>query len=396
MSRSAFVMWSVMAALGLAGAVAPLAARELPVGFLSLADDERYAIQALEKGYPAAPAGRAIVAAKLALDDAAFGLQAAGFDTSRVIPLEAADLAGIPGAIDALARQGVRHIVLELPAAGVVSATTAARGKNLILFNAAAPEDALRAAQCAPHLLHTLPSQAMLSDALAQWLVSRKWTRPLVLHGPGPQDALLLAAFNRSAKRFGLKPVAQRVFTLSNDPRERDLGNVRLLTANADYEVVVVLDAAGEFARALPYRTLLARPVVGSNGLSPQAWSNWYERHGAPQLNRRFFRLANRAMGSYDWAAWLATRAIADLVSQDAKAGFAQQLKSLKQGELTFDGYKGQAVSFCAWDGQLRQPLLLVHGNGIAELAPVEGFLHPKSVLDTLGFDAAETGCKAP
>jgi ABC transporter substrate binding protein (PQQ-dependent alcohol dehydrogenase system) len=159
---------------------------------------------------------------------------------------------------------------------------------------------------------------------------------------------------------------------------------------------VVVLDSAGEFARDLPYRTVLPRPVLGSNGLTAQAWSTWYERNGAPQLNRRFFRQTRRAMGSYDWAAWLATRAVAEVVSQDAKATVAQQLKALRQGSVALDGYKGQAVSFRAWDGQLRQPLMLAHGNGVAEIAPVEGFLHPKSVLDTLGFDAAETGCKTP
>ena len=396
MNRTALRLRLALAAFAISGAALPAAARELAVGFLSLATDERYSVQALEKGYPSAPAGRSIAAAQLALEDAAFGLESAGFDKARVVPLEAVDLAAIPAAIEALARQGVRHLVLELPAAGVVSATAAARGKDLMLLNIAASDDALRADQCAPHLLHTLPSQAMASDALAQWLVSRKWTRPLVLYGPGAQDALLLAAFTRSAKRFGLKPVAQRAFTLSNDPRERDLGNVRLLTANAEYDVVMVLDAAGEFARDLPYRTLLPRPVIGSNGLTAQAWSPWYERHGAPQLNRRFFKRTSRAMGSTDWAAWLATRAIAEVISQDANAGVARQLKALKQGSVTVDGYKGQALSFRAWDGQLRQPLMLAHGNGVAELAPIEGFLHPKTVLDTLGFDAAETGCKTP
>jgi ABC transporter substrate binding protein (PQQ-dependent alcohol dehydrogenase system) len=380
----------------LLGASASALAADFSVGLLSLASDERYTAQALEKAYPDAPAGRALAAAKLALEDASFALQGVGFEQSRVIAAEAADLAGLPAALDGLIRQGVRHVVLELPAAAVVQVTAAARGKDLLLINAAAPDDALRAAQCAPFLLHTLPSHAMQADALAQVLVARKWNKPLLLVGPLPQDQLLMAAFSRSAKRFGLKPVAQRPFKLSGDPRERELGNARLLTAGVDYDAVVVLDSAGEFARDLPYRTVLPRPVLGSNGLTSQAWSPWYERHGAPQLNRRFFRQTRRAMGSYDWATWLATRAIAEVVSQDAKAGLAKQLKSLRQGDLTFDGYKGQALSFRAWDGQLRQPLMLAHGNGIAELAPVEGFLHPKTVLDTLGFDAAETGCKNP
>lgn len=375
---------------------APLVAREFAVGLLSLADDERYAVQAIEKAYPDAPSGRSAVAAQVALDDAVFTLQAAGWSKGRLVAAEASDLAGLPAALAGLLKQGVRHIVLELPAAGVVQVTAAARGKDVMLINAAAPEDALRAAQCAPYLLHALPSHAMQADALAQLLAARKWNKPLLLHGPSPQDQLLLSAFVRSAKRFGLKPVAQRAFKLSNDPRERELGNARLLTAGVDYDVVVVLDAAGEFARDLPYRTVLPRPVVGSSGLTAQAWSIWYERHGAPQLNRRFFKRSGRAMGSYDWATWLATRAVVEIASHDAKAGIAQQLKTLKQGDVAMDGYKGTRLGFRAWDGQLRQPLLLAHGNGVAETAPIAGFLHPRTALDTLGFDAAETGCKTP
>ena len=386
----------LLAALCLAFASAGAAAADFSMGLLTLATDERFSPQALEKAYPDAPSGRSLAAAQLALEDASFALQGAGFEKGRVVVVEAPDAAGLQAALASLIKQGVRHVVLELPAAAVVQVTEAARGKDVLLINAAAPDDALRAAQCAPHLLHTLPSHAMQADALAQMLVARKWTRPLLLTGPLAQDQLLAAAFNRSAKRFGIKPVAQRPFKLSSDPRERELGNARLLTASIDYDTVVVLDSAGEFARDLPYRTVLPRPVVGSNGLTAQAWSPTYERHGAPQLNRRFFKRTSRVMGSYDWAVWLAARAIAEVVSQDAKASLAVQLKALKQGGITVDGYKGQALTFRAWDGQLRQPLMLAHGNGVAEMAPIEGFLHPKTVLDTLGFDAADTACKAP
>ncbi len=386
----------MLGALALACLLTPAGAREFPVGLLSLAGDERYSVQSTDKAYPDWPGGRAAAAVQIALDDSAFTLQSAGWSAARVVAVEAPNLAGLAAALESLIKQGVRHVVLELPAEGVVQATAAARGKELLLMNAAAPEDALRAAQCAPYLLHTLPSHAMQADALAQLLATRKWGKPLLLHGPSAQDQLLLTAFQRSAKRFGIKPVAQRAFKLSNDPRERELGNVRLLTASADYDVIVVLDAGGEFARDLPYRSVLPRPVVGSNGLTAQAWSMWHERNGAPQLNRRFFKRSGRAMGSYDWAAWLATRALVEAAARDASAGVAQQLKALKQGDVGLDGYKGQRLSFRAWDGQLRQPLLLVHGNGLAETAPIEGFLHPRTTLDTLGFDAPETGCKTP
>ena len=365
------------------------------VGLLTQADDERYDPTVLQRGFPDAPLGRSAPAAQIALNDSAFILQGAGLTDSRLLPLEAANAAGLPGLLEQLLRQGVGHVVLELPAAGVAAVAAAARGKDVILYNAAAPEDALRAAQCAPQLLHTLPSHAMQMDAIAQLLVARKWARPLVLVGPTPGDALLLAAWQRAARRFGVKPVAQKPFKLSNDPRERALGNVRLLTAEREYDAIVVLDAQGEFAREVPYQTVLPRPVVGSNGLTAQAWHALWERDGAPQLSRRFLRRTNRPMGSYDWASWIAVRAAAEVTGTFAKATPAQQLQALRQGAVAVDGYKGQRLTFRGWDGQLRQPLLLAYGTGVAETAPLEGFLHPRSTLDTLGFDAAESGCKA-
>jgi ABC transporter substrate binding protein (PQQ-dependent alcohol dehydrogenase system) len=386
-------------ALLLAGAAAAVPARAqqrvFPLGLLTQADDGRYTPQVLQQGFPDAPAGRSAGAGEIALNDSLVTLQLAGWTSTQLLRGDAANAAGLPAALQQLLGRGVHHVVLELPAAGVAAVVAAAVGKDVMLFNAAAPEDALRAGQCAPHLLHTLPSHAMQMDAIAQLLVARKWSRPLLLVGPAPGDRLLHAAWQRAARRFGIKPVAERVFKLSNDPRERDQGSVRLLTSEREYDAVVVLDAQGEFARDLPYRTVLPRPVLGSNGLTAQAWSPYYERHGAPQLSRRFLRRTGRAMGSYDWATWIAARTAAEIASTYNKASIAQQLQALRQGAVAMDGYKGQRLTFRGWDGQLRQPLLLAHGNGVADVAPLEGFLHPRSALDTLGYDAPETGCKA-
>jgi ABC transporter substrate binding protein (PQQ-dependent alcohol dehydrogenase system) len=99
-------------------------------------------------------------------------------------------------------------------------------------------------------------------------------------------------------------------------------------------------------------------------------------------------------MGSYDWATWIAGRAAAEAASAFNKATIPQQLEALRQGAISVDGYKGQRLTFRGWDGQLRQPLLLAYGSGVAATAPLEGFLHPRSTLDTLGYDAPETGCR--
>ncbi|HYE39954.1 MAG TPA: ABC transporter substrate-binding protein, partial [Ramlibacter sp.] len=349
-----------------AGAAPALAQqRVFSLGLLTQEDDERYAPQALQQGLADAPAGRSAPAARIALNDSAVNLQMAVWTTSRLVEAQAPDAEGVAEAMRQLLREGVQHVVLELPADGVAVAAAAAAGQDVILFNAAAPQDALRAADCAPNLLHTLPSHAMQMDAIAQLLVARKWSRPLVLVGPTRADRLLQAAWQRSARRFGVRPVAQKAFKLSSDPRERDLGNVRLLTAEREYDAVVVLDAQGEFAREVPYRTILPRPVLGSSGVVAQAWSPFHERYGAPQLSRRFLRRAGRPMGGYDWATWMAARAAAEVVAAFNKSTVMQQLQALRQGAVALDGYKGQRLGFRAWDGQLRQPLLLAHGHGV-------------------------------
>lgn len=369
-------------------------ARELRVGMLSLADDGRYDVQALEKRYPKLPTGRSAAAVQVALDESEFNLRSAGFTAWKVIGAEARDPADLAAALEGLVRKGVQQVVLDLPAPEVAAVARLAKGKNLLLLNTAAPEDALRAAQCSTQLLHTLPSHAMDADALAQYLTSRKWGKVLVLYGPQPQDQLLLQAFNRSAKRFGLKTVAQRPFKLSADPRERDLGNVLLLTGGVEHDAVVVLDGDGEFARTVPYATQLPRPVVGSNGLTVQAWHWTFERYGAPQLNRRVGRGTKRTMDSFDWAAWIAGKAVVEANVRWPKEKAIEQAQRLRQDDVSLDGFKGLRLTFRAWDGQLRQPLLLTHGDGVVAQAPVDGFLHPRSVLDTLGMDQSESGCK--
>jgi ABC transporter substrate binding protein (PQQ-dependent alcohol dehydrogenase system) len=188
--------------------------------------------------------------------------------------------------------------------------------------------------------------------------------------------------------------VGSKPFKLSADPRERDLANPLLLT-QGNYDVVWVVDSDGEFARGLPYRTALARPVVGDAGLVALAWHASFERYGAPQVSRRFAKAAGRPMQGQDWAAWLAGKALAAAAvaaSSSAKPAPGAFQKALIESEL--DGSKGTAMGFRTWDGQLRQPLLMGDGQSVVATAPVDGILHPKNALDTLGADAPEKLCK--
>lgn len=383
--------------LGWLGAQASLAAAPVTVtvAVISLADDARYAPRRLERAYPGHPQGRPWDAARLAADEAAVEMQMAGIEL-KIREVLLPDLQALPKALSELKAARVQHLLADLPMPAMrqlVQTAPAALGGAMV-FNAGLDEDTLRGEQCAVHLLHTYPSQQMFSDALAQYLAARSWRKVLLLQGPQPGDQLQGDALNRSARRYGLKIIQTRPFKLSGDPRERDLFNTRLLTADRDHEVVTVMDSQGEFARTLPYATQWPRPVAGANGLMAQVWHPQWERNGGPQLSRRFQKLAKRPMQGHDWAAWIAVKAVAAVLVEEPKANIAQQLKRLRSGTLYLDGFKGPRLSFRPWDGQLRQPLFLGHGDGVVGLAPLEGVLHPTEVLDTLGMDEKESACR--
>ena len=371
------------------------APKTAPLGFayLELDDDPRYLDDKLHARNLAQPEGRPYPGAEAALKESSFAISAAGLAPSLERVTER-DAAGLQAAIDRLQKKGVRYFLADLPGPVLAQLAAATRGRELLLYNVSAPDDALRQAQCQRHLLHVIPNHAMEADAMAQYLVERKWRNVLVLRGPQPDDTLQVTAFERAAKRFGLKIVATRNFLLSNDPRQRDLGNVGLLTTGVDYDAVYVADSDGEFARSLPYRTVKARPVLGSEGLVAAAWHWSWERHGAPQLNNRFEKQAGRRMGASDWAAWMAVKSVIEAVQRTNSADFKQIAAYLRGQEITLDGFKGNRLSFRPWDNQLRQPLLYATHNAVVERAPFDGFLHQSNKLDTLGFDAPDSQCR--
>lgn len=351
-------------------------------------DDKRTFFRTLSQ-----PPGNPYAGAEVAMRESRFVGQALKIDF-KLDRATGADTGALLAQLDRLHAEGVRYFLVDAPAAVLAELGRATRGKELLLFNVSAADDALRQAQCQPHVFHTLPNHAMQADAIAQFLVSNKWRSILLLEGPLAEDKLIATAFERAAKRFGLKITDKRSFVLSNDPRQRNQGNVGLLTAGSDYDAIFVADSDGEFARGVPYRSVRPRPVVGSEGLVAEAWHWAWERHGAPQLTSRMIKQADRHPGSADWAAWMAVKAVVEAVVRTENAPFPKLVAYLAGEDITLDGFKGNRLGFRAWDRQLRQPLLIATHNAVIERAPIDGFLHQHNNMDTLGFDQRDSQCK--
>jgi len=366
----------------------------VPIVYVELAEDQRYepvraygrvVLEARDHPFAGAQAG---------LEDARALSRSSGAEhqLSRVTARSAQEMsAAVLKAVD----EGVNFFLVDAPADVLRVVAAAVKGRDVLLFNVSAPEDSLRRDLCAREVVHTMPSRAQLMDGLTQFLVSRKWRDYLVLRGPRPGDLEMAAAFERSAKKFGARIVATRDFTPGTDPREREKNNVGLLSAiNRDWDVTFVADMDFDFAREVSYRTIRPRPVVGSIDLEPLAWHWTWAHNGAPQLNTRFMRLSGgRHMGSADWSAWMAVKIIAQSALRTKSTDFKiRRTFILKEGY--FDGDKGEAMSIRPWDHQLRQAVLLASPFSVIAAAPMEGFLHQRDVLDTLGDDEPETSCR--
>ena len=370
------------------------------IGYIQIPDDIRYAREFVYARIPAVPRNRPLLGAQLALNEANENGRFLGIQYEMLIH-DGTDVDEIAAWIRQVRdEQGVHFFVLDLGTEDIKALTQATRGEDVVLINATDSADTLRGEFCAPHLLHTAPSYAMILDALTQYLVFQSWVRILVLQGPMPDDAKLVAALQRSARRNGLNIIDVRPFVSSNDPRERELNNVRLMTAGTrDYDVVFIADTDGEFGRYVPYQTVRARPVVGTTGLVAASWHWTFERHGAPQINSRFYRLAEasgnpRFMYGPDWAAWAAVRSAATATARTRSVDYQINIDYMRSDQLRFDGYTGFQLDFRTWDNQLRENILISTSDAVIARAPLDKFEHAINDLDTLGVDRSETACR--
>lgn len=274
-------------------------------------------------------------------------------------------------------------------------------GDKAIVLNARATDDRLRAEDCRANLLHTAPSDAMLTDALAQYLVWKKWTDWFLIEGSHPEDKALADAYRRAAKKFGAKIVEERVYEDTGGARRSDSGTVQVQAQMpaftqraAEHDVVIAADRSDVFAVHLPYHTWEPRPVAGSAGLVPESWHPSHEAWGATQFQSRFEKQAGRFAQEDDYQAWAAIRVLGEAATRTQGGDFATIHDFVLSDKFDLAAFKGQKLTFRDWDGQLRQPILLTTDKVVVSVSPQAEFLHQVSQLDTLGIDRPETACK--
>ena len=287
-------------------------------------------------------------------------------------------------------------LILDAPRDVLLTIADLPEAKEALLFNASAADVSLRDGDCRANLLHSLPSYAMRTDALAQLLVTKRWTDLVMIAGTYPEDMAYAAALRRSLGKFGLKLADEKTWDVNADMRRTASQEIPLFTqAFGDYDAMILADEAQDFGRYVLYNTWQPRPIVGSEGVSALTWSPVIEQWGAAQLQSRFAQQNGRKMRSVDYAAWAAIRTLGEAVTRTNATDATTLMGYILSDAFELAGFKGRPLTYRSWNGQLRQPIALAHPRALVAQAPLEGFLHQTNEMDSLGLDRPESTCEA-
>lgn len=289
--------------------------------------------------------------------------------------------------------EGQRLFLLDAPTS-TLRTLAADLGDQALIFNVSNSDNELRLSGCYANLFHTYPSRAMITDALLQWLKARRMDEVLLIKGARTEDQAYAEAVKRSAQRFGVELVDELEWDFDTDLRRAAQQELPLFSQTEEYDFVIVADESGDFGEYVPFNTWYPRPVGGTQGLVSTGWHRVVEQWGAAQLQSRFEDLTGRWMNAQDYAAWAAVRSVAEAVTRTKSAEPQSVRDFILSEQFELAAFKGRPLSFRGWNQQLRQPIALIHPRALVSMSPQEGFLHPRSELDTLGFDEPESECR--
>ena len=372
----------------------PVAAEQIDIVYLGLTATQHIASTLIDPP----PTDSGLRGAQLAIADTNTTGRFTG-QTFAMQVLAAPDADAVAKAFAGSLAAGKKLFVANLPADLLLKLADMDGAKNAVILDATSEDDRLRQADCRANMLHIQPSRAMLADALMQYLVSKNWSRIMLLVGRDPADTLYADAVRAAAEKFQISIRADRPWTFNAAAQQADTGHyqvndeVKKATQGVTYDVLVVADEADHFGDELAYRTDTPRPIAGTQGLTPASWSRAMDEYASTQLQTRFFHTVGRWMNAQDYGGWLAVRSIGEAATRATTADPARIIAYLHGADFTVSGYKGPELTFRPWDGQLRQPVLLADDRSLVSISPQPGFLHQTNDLDSLGVDQPESTC---
>ncbi len=130
----------------------------------------------------------------------------------------------------AILKSGDALIIADLEPRDLLAVADLPEAANSVMLNVRSDQDDLREQDCRQNVFHILPSYAMRADALAQYLIWKRWNRWFLVTGKTAKDKAYTQAVKRAAKRFGGKIVEERAFEFDAGNRRTDSGHQQIQT----------------------------------------------------------------------------------------------------------------------------------------------------------------------
>ncbi len=299
--------------------------------------------------------------------------------------------------------KGDRFIIADLEPADLLAVADLPEAKDAVIMNIRSSATSLRQEQCRVNVFHIIPDYAMRADALAQYLIWKKWPRWFVIR----RDTPARPGLSRSGETLGRAASAARWSRTRSTICRPALGTWTRATSRSRRRSrwrprprPTTTWCGSSTATTISATICCTAPICRGRWWAPKACRRSPGTspipNPAPCISRtRIPRIAKRQPVERDYTAWLGFRALADSAMKSGKTTPPEVKAYMLSDQFKLEGFKGQAMSFRTWDHQMRQPIVLGGGTRVpVSTSPQEGFLHPTNVTDTLGFDQPETKCK--
>src|SRR5262249_55856631 len=124
--------------------------------------------------------------------------------------------------------KGDALIIADLEPDDLLAVADLPEAKNSVIINIRSAADELREEKCRYNVFHVVPSYFMKADALAQYLIWKRWPRWFLVKGTTKEDRAYADAVKRAAQRFGGKVTEERTFKFEAGQRRTDSGHQQI------------------------------------------------------------------------------------------------------------------------------------------------------------------------
>lgn len=304
--------------------------------------------------------------------------------------------------------------------------------RNLVFFNIAASDEALRGRLCSPSTFHVEASTSMYADAALLWFAERGLNDWYLVHEATEEgetfseyvrmtlaaeipDSRVLGTSAVEPGQLGYRSEIRAIRDAAPDVVLLHVGAADLIAFYGQFEGQVIgatvtnVPSVQAQTREFLYRLGQTAPT-SATAPRPMLWEAGLVEGDAGSINEAYRSRTGELMEASAWAAYAAILLTFEAASAGAAADTGSLIEFLTNTNMTFDLGKGVGLSFRHWDHQLRQPLYMVQVNPDApwgrrassrlEIAEVLGVIPdaqssegPDTGLDRLGIGPERSEC---